>query len=77
MQQLGVAWTRGLQENAADPRYVQVAVTLKHYDANSLEDSDGFTRHTADANISKYALAEYYWPAFKGAIRDAGAKGVM
>jgi beta-glucosidase-like glycosyl hydrolase len=77
MQQLGVAWTRGLQESAADPRYVQVAVTLKHFDGNSLEDADGFTRHTADARISKYALAEYYWPAFKGAIRDAGAKGVM
>eukprot|EP00937_MAST-01D_sp_MAST-1D-sp2_P001941 g1941.t1 len=77
MQQVGVQWTRGLQENADDPRYVQIAVTLKHFDANSLESSDGFSRHTVDANISKHALADFYWPAFKGAIRDAGAKGVM
>ena len=76
MGELGTAWTLGLQQNAEDPRYVQVAVTLKHFDANSLENSDGFTRHTVDANVSKHALADYYWPAFKSSIR-AGARGVM
>lgn len=70
------AWTKGLQ-NGEDSRYVQVAVTLKHYDANSLENSDGFTRHTVDASISKYVLSDYYWKQFKAAIRDADAKGVM
>ena len=47
MSQLGVQWTLGLQEGdsavaaeASNP-YTLVAVTLKHYDGNSLEDSDG------------------------------------
>ena len=83
MGQLGVAWTLGLQrgdasvEAEARTKYALVAVTLKHFDANSLEDSDGFTRHTVDANISKQLLADYYWPAFRAPIRDAGALGVM
>jgi hypothetical protein len=34
-------------------------------------------RHTIDVNISKYLLAEYYWPAFKAPIKHADAKGVM
>eukprot|EP00041_Stephanoeca_diplocostata_P027569 m.760704 g.760704 ORF g.760704 m.760704 type:complete len:805 (-) comp23202_c0_seq2:335-2749(-) len=76
MGQLGMAWTEGLQ-NGKDSRYLQVAVTLKHYDANSLESSDGFTRHTVDASISKYVLSDYYWKQFKAAIRDSNAKGVM
>jgi beta-glucosidase-like glycosyl hydrolase len=59
----------------------QVAVTLKHFDANSLEGgskADGQnTRHNVDANISKYLLADYYWPAFRAPIKRADAKGVM
>ena len=36
--QLGTAWTRGLQEGRGEEkRFTQVAVTLKHFDANSLE----------------------------------------
>ena len=77
MGELGVGWTEGLQNNPAEPRFTQVAVTLKHYDGNSLEDSAGFTRHTADANLTNYLLADYYWVAFRAAITRADAKGVM
>ena len=68
MGELGVAWTRGLQEGdpdvpseAANP-YVLVAATLKHFDANSLEDSDGFTRHTFDANVSAQVRSPHHLP---------------
>ena len=85
MGELGTAWTRGLQEGRGkETRFVQVAVTLKHFDANSVEGgstgpmgSKGLGRHTIDVNISKYLLAEYYWPAFKAPIRHADAKGVV
>ncbi|EOD18267.1 hypothetical protein EMIHUDRAFT_447998 [Emiliania huxleyi CCMP1516] len=83
MGQLGTAWTRGLQQGdpeiarEAASQYTLVAVTLKHFDANSLEDSDGFTRHTVDVNVSRQLLTDYYWPAFRAPIREAGALGVM
>lgn len=83
MSQLGLAWTLGLQrgdpavESEAHNTFTLVAATLKHFDANSLEDSDGFTRHTMDANISNQLLSDYYWPAFRAPIREAGALGVM
>lgn len=41
----GAAYTIGLQNGTgADSRYYQTIVTLKHWDAYSLEDSDGATR---------------------------------
>jgi len=52
-------------------------VTLKHWDAYSLEDADGYTRHNFDAIISNYSLADTYFPAFKAAVQQGGAKGVM
>lgn len=30
-----------------------------------------------EANISKYLLADYYWPAFRASIKLGKAKGVM
>lgn len=82
MGQLAEAWTNGLQKgDGREPRFTQVAVTLKHFDANSLDGGAkgerGLTRNTVSANISKYMLADYYWPAFKAGIRNADAKGVM
>jgi len=78
MGQLGLAWTKGLQ---GDKRFLQVAVTLKHFDANSLEGGakadKGYDRHNFSAKISKYLLADYYWPAFRTSIREGKAKGVM
>lgn len=72
----------GGKGNGSDPETLQVAVTLKHFDANTLEGANtdvdhGLTRHTVDVNLTNYLLADEYWPAFKKSIRDAGAKGVM
>ena len=78
--EFGVAVTRGLQEGA-DPRFAQAIVTLKHFDANSLEGPWGeggeLTRHTFDATISAYDLASSYLPAFRSAVVRGHALGVM
>jgi beta-D-xylosidase 4 len=70
----GVAYTRGLQEGE-DPRHLQAVVTLKHWDAYSLEDAGGFTRHDFDAKVSDYMLATTYWPAWKAAVQEGKARG--
>lgn len=72
----GAQYTKGLQEGE-DKRYLQAVVTLKHWDAYSLEDSDGFTRHNVNAIIDNYTLADTFWPAFRMSVVDGGAKGVM
>merc|ERR1719440_903597 len=59
-----------------ESKYVKIAACCKHFYAYSLEDSDGFTRHTFDANVSMRDLAETYLPAFK-ACAAAGAEQVM
>jgi beta-glucosidase-like glycosyl hydrolase len=72
----GALHSQGLQQGV-DPRYKQAIITLKHWDAYSLEDSDGFTRHNFDAIVSPFALANSYQPAFKRAVIDGEASGVM
>ena len=79
----GAAVSAGLQQDGTkesiDPRFLQTVVTLKHFDANSLEGTwDGYlTRHNFDAKISQYDLRSTYLPAFEHAVREGGAKGVM
>ena len=79
--QFGVEVTLGLQNGTLDERYMQAVVTLKHFDANSLEGPWGkdneITRHTVDANISMYDLFETYLPAFRDSVVDGKAAGVM
>ena len=72
----GSSYTRGVQ-TGEDPAYLKVAVTLKHWDAYSLEDSDGFTRHNFNAVVSNFSLADSYWPAFQRSVEEGGAAGVM
>jgi len=72
----GTEYTLGLQ-TGEDRRYIKVAVTLKHWDAYSLEDADGVTRHTFNAIVSNYTLQDTYFPAFKASVIEGNAKGVM
>lgn len=83
---LATAWTQGLQKSTDDPNRIQVAVTLKHMVANSLESTIGwspqeaggwFTRHNISVNISNFTLSDAYFPGFRAAIKHAGAKGIM
>ena len=82
----GEMYTIGLQ-NGSDPRFLQAVVTLKHYDANSLEgswDENGkfdkkgnINRHTVNAEISNYDLASTYFAAFRRTVEKGKAAGVM
>jgi beta-glucosidase-like glycosyl hydrolase len=46
----GQMYTIGLQ-TGEDSRYLQAVVTLKHFDAYSLENADGHSRHNFDAKV--------------------------
>ena len=72
----GSQYTLGLQQGV-DATHLQAVVTLKHWDAYSLEDAGGFTRHNFNAIVSPYALASTYFPAFRKAVQEGGATGVM
>ena len=60
-----------------DSDHLLTVVTLKHWDAYSLEDADGFTRHNFNAVVSPYALQTSYFPAFRQSVVEGNAKGVM
>lgn len=78
--QYGAWHTIGLQQGE-DDRFLQAVVTLKHWDAYSLEDAGGAagmpTRHNFNAIVSAADLAGTYFPAFKNTVRQGNAKGVM
>ena len=83
---LATAWTSGLQNSSDDPDRIQVAVTLKHMVANSLESTIGWsaeeasgslTRHNISVNVSNFTLSDAYVPGFRAAIKHAGAKVIM
>lgn len=77
MGELAKAWTLGFQQGGpANATFLQGIVTLKHMDANSLENSDLALRTDFNVNVPDWVLADYYLRPFKMAIRDAGAKGV-
>ena len=74
----GQFYSQGLQSPiGGDPNHILVISTLKHFDAYSLEDADGFTRHNFNAVVSNYSLATTYLPAFKQSIVVGGALSVM
>lgn len=52
-------------------------LTPLSWDAYSLENSDGYTRHNFDAKVSDYALQHTYFPAFRASVVEGGAQGVM
>eukprot|EP00039_Didymoeca_costata_P012077 m.172799 g.172799 ORF g.172799 m.172799 type:complete len:139 (+) comp15376_c0_seq12:479-895(+) len=72
-------YTAGFQNGTNDESkksFVGV-VTLKHWDGNSLEGSDGWTRHSFSANVTNYGLQDAYFRAFRTAIKQSNAKGLM
>jgi len=63
---MAVAAVQGIQEEG-------VAATVKHFAANNQESERMFV----DVAVSRRALQEIYFPAFKAAVREAGAGCVM
>eukprot|EP01059_Diplonema_ambulator_P036219 TRINITY_DN8956_c0_g1_i1.p1 TRINITY_DN8956_c0_g1~~TRINITY_DN8956_c0_g1_i1.p1 ORF type:complete len:793 (+),score=284.79 TRINITY_DN8956_c0_g1_i1:41-2380(+) len=73
----GAEITKGQQWSEADNKYVMSVATIKHWDAYTLEDSDGYTRHNFDATIDNSTFADTFFPAWRATVKDAGALGVM
>lgn len=65
------AYIQGMQGD--DPRYIQIASTLKHFYANNNEIGRGWR----NASITPRDKYEMYLEPFRRAIEDGGAAGVM
>jgi beta-glucosidase len=68
----GVAFIRGLQGH--DPRLLKTLATVKHFAVHSGPEAD---RHRDDVHPSPRDLEDTYLPAFRAAVVEAGAEGVM
>ena len=76
--EFGGAYTSGLQLNPEiDADHLQAIVTLKHFAAYSVENYGNESRHTFNAVVSDYDAASTFFPAFKAAVTEGDAKGVM
>ncbi len=63
---MAVGYVKGLQEQG-------VAACPKHFAANNQETD----RHNIDVLVSKRALHEIYFPAFRAVVQDGGAWSIM
>ncbi|MDR0596435.1 MAG: glycoside hydrolase family 3 C-terminal domain-containing protein, partial [Clostridiales Family XIII bacterium] len=70
--ELGVAFVRGVQENA-DGSPTGVGACVKHFAANSQERF----RMVSDSVVDEQALREIYFPAFERVVREARPAAVM
>ena len=68
---MAVAMVRGLQGD--DPKYWQTAALLKHFMANSNED----TRFSSSSDFDERLMREYYSAPFRAAFVEAGAHSYM
>jgi beta-glucosidase len=71
LSRMAVAFVSGFQGH--DEKYLKAIATVKHFVANNSE----YNRHKGSADVSERWLREYYFPAFKAAITEAGAYSVM
>jgi len=69
---LGSAFVKGLQGD--DPKYLKVVSTVKHFAVHSGPEPE---RHGFDAVASQRDLRETYLPAFRTAILEGRAAGLM
>ncbi|MCH8686722.1 glycoside hydrolase family 3 C-terminal domain-containing protein [Pedomonas mirosovicensis] len=68
----GVAFIRGLQGD--DPRMLKTLATVKHYAVHSGPEAD---RHSEDVHPSPQDLEDTYLPAFRAAVTEGRAEGLM
>lgn len=72
VSRMTVAYVKGLQGN--DPKYLELAATLKHYTAYD----DERNRIKTDSDlVSEHMLRDYYLPQFKAGIMAGGASSIM
>ena len=68
---LAVAYVKGLQGD--HPRYLKIAVTLKHFAVNNVETD----RQKLNAQVPERWLREYWLPHFRDAIVEGKAQSIM
>ncbi len=68
----GVAFIRGLQGD--DPRQLKTLAAVKHFAVHSGPEAG---RHKDDIRPSRHDLEDTYLPAFRAAVVDGGAEGLM
>ena len=71
---MGVAAVRGFQGDARFADKAHIIATVKHYAAHGQPESG---MNCAPVNVSMRVLREVFLPAFKSAIQEGGALGVM
>lgn len=69
---MGVAFIRGLQ--GPDPLRPRTVAAVKHFAVHSGPEAD---RHRDDVHPSAHDLEDTYLPAFRAAVVEAGAQGLM
>ncbi len=70
--EIGCAFVRGLQGD--DPNYLKAAACAKHFAVHSGPEA---LRLSFSAKVSPKDMAEYYLPAFRALVREAGVEAVM
>jgi beta-glucosidase len=68
---MAVAYIQGLQ--GADPHYLKVAATVKHFAVNNVETN----RQRLSAEVDERNLMEYWLPHWREAITEGHAQSVM
>lgn len=69
---MGVAFTKGLQENGTEGRHTEAVA--KHFLGFHASQAG---IHGADCEISSHTLLEIYGKPFQAAIKEAGLRGIM
>mmetsp|Transcript_9629 Transcript_9629/g.23703 ORF Transcript_9629/g.23703 Transcript_9629/m.23703 type:complete len:759 (+) Transcript_9629:24-2300(+) len=72
-----IAFVRAMQEDPNAPNLIRASACCKHFEAYSMEEADGFSRHNFSAKVSPRDEAEVYRPAFEACISEGRASGVM
>ncbi len=71
VSEISKSFIKGLQGN--HPNYFKVLSAPKHFVANNEE----YRRHSGSSEVPMEVLRDYYFPAFKSSIVDAGAQSIM
>mgnify|MGYP001477752114 FL=1 len=71
VSQISKSFIQGLQGN--HPKYFKVLSAPKHFVANNEE----YRRHSGSSEVPMEVLRDYYLPAFKSSIVNAGAQSIM
>ena len=71
VSEISKAFIKGLQGD--HPKYFKVLSAPKHFVANNEE----YRRHSGSSEVPMKVLRDYYLPAFKSSIVDAGAQSIM